>query len=48
MMFLFIFYMWFFSNLLMTPVVDTTVLACAAVATLGTIDFIWITKRLIS
>jgi hypothetical protein len=48
MMFLFIFYMWFFSSLLMIPVVDTTVLACAAVATFGTMDFIWITKMLIS
>lgn len=48
MMFLFVFYMWLFSTLLATPVVDTKVLACAVIATLGTLDFIWITKRLIA
>ena len=48
MMFLFIFYLWFFSNLFMIPIVDVQTLTCAIVATLGTLDFIWITKRLIS
>ena len=48
MMFLFIFYMWFFSALLMKPISDLDVLILAVIATFGTIDFIWITKRLIS
>ena len=48
MMIFFAFYMWFFSTLLVTPVVDTKVLACAVIATFATMDFIWITKRLIS